>query len=43
MCLRHFGRDAPAVGTHIRMACDPARLHLFDKITDRRIAEQASP
>jgi len=42
LCVRHFGRQAPAVGTHVHLAYDPRRLHLFDKATERRVAEQVS-
>lgn len=40
LCLRHFGRDAPASGTPVRIRYDQAYLHLFDAATDRRIPQQ---
>ena len=42
LCLRHFAREAPALGARIRIGYDPARLHLFDKLNERRISESAS-
>jgi ABC-type sugar transport system ATPase subunit len=42
ICVRHFGREMSAVGTAVRLAYDPDRLHLFDKATGRRISERDS-
>jgi ABC-type sugar transport system ATPase subunit len=42
LCLRYFGRQVPPIGARIRVGYDPARLHLFDGATERRIAEQTS-
>lgn len=38
LCVRHFGREAPAIGAQVRIGYDPARLHLFNERTGRRIA-----
>jgi ABC-type sugar transport system ATPase subunit len=40
LCTRHFGREAPPVGTAVRLAYEPTRLHLFDKATELRVAER---
>jgi len=40
LCARHFSREAPPVGTAIRLAYEPTRLHLFDKATDLRVGER---
>lgn len=40
LCVRHFAREVPPIGTPIRLAYDPVRLHLFDATTDRRITER---
>jgi len=42
LCLRHFGREAPANGTRVRLGYDTARLHLFDGATNRRIVERTT-
>ena len=42
LCIRHFGRDVPAIGAPIRVAYDPTRIHLFDKTTGLRVAESAA-
>ena len=42
LCVRHFGREVPAIGTPVRLAYDPGRLHLFDRTTERRVTERVS-
>ncbi|ABQ34699.1 ABC transporter ATP-binding protein [Bradyrhizobium sp. BTAi1] len=37
LCLRHFGRRLPDIGTQVRIGFDPARLHLFDARSNERI------
>ncbi|MDR3467875.1 MAG: ABC transporter ATP-binding protein [Xanthobacteraceae bacterium] len=40
LCVRHFGRGAPAVGAQVRVGYDPERIHLFDGATAQRIWER---